>query len=1783
MRLPRHGSRLAAALLLLLAVFVSIVFATTYNTPTIDGSIAIEDDWDEDELFAEDSPSDSRYGEADINKFYVTWDEGNLYFAFTATAPPGPYGNGYILFMDKDAQLDATTGAQDFTNANFYPRRITLSTMGADVMMGGWNFSGFTIKDCVDPENTLDIPADSVASDPGVFHVEASVPWDALFNAGPGKVPAGTKLRFILCSVGGDNSGAYDAAPNSSNDADADGVPDENDSDLYWDQYTDLNQYYEVSVDWDLDGIPDIGYPPEGSISGAVALSNSGDSTTVATIELHDNTTGDLKTWIKTEPGGGAYTFSRVWDGVYDVRASAFSYLDSLHAGVEVIDEADVTGIDFFLREVSGKIIGDVTIADGPGAPITVTAYYTGTTDVAGDGPKTIPPPGGSYLIAAVVDGTFDVYFEADGYNTIVETTIVSDGQTTDIGSDSLRAVRATRLLFSDGAGEELRAVGTTISIPQDTVYFFADVHLELLDDAGNRDLYDLDGVTDSIVISATLMDPFYPPKGDILFADTGGAFLESDTLSPGLFDDGLASFSAAGTEVEVIRLQASRVSLDPDYIQVDILPPEPDFVELVADSSKITAGSPGSMISGQLRDVSGNVVEQADVEVQMLITSGSGKASPAIVYTDPEGSFQATFSSTTAGTTSVTALVGSEGSYLAADTLDFAVRAAKESIVSLSAAYNLDRTATVLASVLDGFGNSVRKEGISIELSIQPEGLIGTIDPETMITDSLGEATSLIEPSATASGIAEISGVSELEVTPAYLFVSRGIAAIDEVAPESDPDHNSLAGADLTLLLGRNDADSLYVIVPFSSDWVDMHMMLLIESKGDPAGASTDPFTFPIYYGHTYLPDFVFTYKYASDDYADLRRWVSGSWEFWDLENAQWITNESVPTKNARPWVSKREDLVIFAIPLSMTGFEGSYGDTIRLQVYISQDFEGSEKRSAYDSTPPDATHDMIPETGEWWETATTPTTLSEYGVYVLQEPRVAPNILDAYADPDSLSAGDDVTFVAEIEDAGGGIGQVMADLSPLGLGQYQTLYDDGTQGDQSSGDGTYTFDTTIPATALGGSYTLYVSAGDSTNLATANSSFGLFIEAPELPDPVRVAADSIGDDHGPNLPGEEGLYYTYPTNQVFFEGSFDLEQIEIYELDDQVVFRVHIVELASPQEYDGAADWNAIYPKEENCTDPARADLNLQKVDIYIDSDPGGAESGLTNRYADIAKCDAWEYAIAVEGWWKGVIHSNGQNTRGGWTLYKLDRDVSICDNYEEDYIDITVAKDILGDPTEEDILNWDLVVCLSGHDGDSNDDNFGAIRWVNPGTAEWQFGGGRTGEDNRERDSNIIDFMGMPGEGKEPGRSQEELMNYESSEARARFEAGKVAVVLEATLCEDSTPPNIAELSEEAGAIPWTTIEGAPVVVGTEISDDLSGISEAVMYWKGFEESSYRAANMGRWYKNFWVGDIDYDVLSEVTNVVDENIYFQAWFAAEDSAGNAIESRKFVIELDEPVGDSRQVIDIQQLADSTIADSIIIAKIPDYFSDGSILELSNRIFKNVAGHINVYVDVDDEDIDLSDLPGGVRFEGVAREFIIWDVGEEPFISSDDFYYDELDPPGFVSLHRPEYLPSLSSGRELLIYRYDSGTERWVLVGGRHRENGNMVRAIMDHAGVYGLFSKDIGIDTDNVLSGIFFSPNPFSPNGDGLYDEVNISFSLAKEADVTLEIYDMGGELVRRLFWQRAFGKTGRISGITWDGKDEDGRVVPYGIYIMRFEVRDNVENRTERTNAAVAVIK
>jgi hypothetical protein len=252
------------------------------------------------------------------------------------------------------------------------------------------------------------------------------------------------------------------------------------------------------------------------------------------------------------------------------------------------------------------------------------------------------------------------------------------------------------------------------------------------------------------------------------------------------------------------------------------------------------------------------------------------------------------------------------------------------------------------------------------------------------------------------------------------------------------------------------------------------------------------------------------------------------------------------------------------------------------------------------------------------------------------------------------------------------------------------------------------------------------------------------------------------------------------YPTNRVFYAGAFDITEVELIVDGQYLVARVHIGNLPASNQ----VGWGAPLPGA-TCTNPNAADLNLEKIDIYIDSEEGvGAKMGLPYRYVDIAEHDAWEYAVAIEGWWKGFVESNGEDSPSLWTLRKQNTQIDFCDDHVEEYIDVKIGLTALGNPTPEEILKWDFIVTMSGHDGDSNDNNFGAIREVKAGTHEWQFGGGRNSSGGRDRDPNLIDVVAIPGQGKAPGRTQEEMLDYLTDEAWERFDLGFNSCQLEAS---------------------------------------------------------------------------------------------------------------------------------------------------------------------------------------------------------------------------------------------------------------------------------------------------------------------------------------------------------------------------------------------------------------
>jgi len=102
------------------------------------------------------------------------------------------------------------------------------------------------------------------------------------------------------------------------------------------------------------------------------------------------------------------------------------------------------------------------------------------------------------------------------------------------------------------------------------------------------------------------------------------------------------------------------------------------------------------------------------------------------------------------------------------------------------------------------------------------------------------------------------------------------------------------------------------------------------------------------------------------------------------------------------------------------------------------------------------------------------------------------------------------------------------------------------------------------------------------------------------------------------------------------------------------------------------------------------------------------------------------------------------------------------------------------------------------------------------------------------------------------------------------------------------------------------------------------------------------------------------------------------------------------------------------------------------------------------------------------------------------------------------------------------------------------------------------------------------NRILGDTRLHPNPFTPNGDGLNEEIIFEFSVFKvntERPVKVTIYDLGGRKIRELSESRTRA-SGRYS-IRWSGADAEGSTVPPGIYLGRITVEVDAETAENET--------
>ena len=112
-------------------------------------------------------------------------------------------------------------------------------------------------------------------------------------------------------------------------------------------------------------------------------------------------------------------------------------------------------------------------------------------------------------------------------------------------------------------------------------------------------------------------------------------------------------------------------------------------------------------------------------------------------------------------------------------------------------------------------------------------------------------------------------------------------------------------------------------------------------------------------------------------------------------------------------------------------------------------------------------------------------------------------------------------------------------------------------------------------------------------------------------------------------------------------------------------------------------------------------------------------------------------------------------------------------------------------------------------------------------------------------------------------------------------------------------------------------------------------------------------------------------------------------------------------------------------------------------------------------------------------------------------------------------------------------------------------------------------------------IGVSgADEVIEDVAITPNPFTPNGDGVNDVVHIGFSVFRVQalrPVTVWIFSLDGRLVRTLPERRALAGPQTFD---WNGEDDSGRLLPPGLYACQIDIE--ADAASEKRTHVVALV-
>ncbi|MDD5066820.1 MAG: gliding motility-associated C-terminal domain-containing protein [bacterium] len=131
--------------------------------------------------------------------------------------------------------------------------------------------------------------------------------------------------------------------------------------------------------------------------------------------------------------------------------------------------------------------------------------------------------------------------------------------------------------------------------------------------------------------------------------------------------------------------------------------------------------------------------------------------------------------------------------------------------------------------------------------------------------------------------------------------------------------------------------------------------------------------------------------------------------------------------------------------------------------------------------------------------------------------------------------------------------------------------------------------------------------------------------------------------------------------------------------------------------------------------------------------------------------------------------------------------------------------------------------------------------------------------------------------------------------------------------------------------------------------------------------------------------------------------------------------------------------------------------------------------------------------------------------------------------------------------------SVRQKLILSYYDGVQ-WIPVGGEVDTGSQTITAWVDHFSLYAITFDD-GKD-------FRMGPNPFSPNNDGINDEVVFNVRNRLNQVLTVKIYSIVGRLIKEL--NVTTSPQPQFLEARWDGTDIRNKRVEDGIYIYQIKL-------------------